>query len=188
MATMKSHSDKTKLDQLFPAVQEYQKLAAKHGIKDIFQDNGGKLLQVVLTLGLTVLPGREGNDAKDEAGKEYELKSVNIDLQRQVTTHHHLNPVIIAKYRQVDWIFAVYSNIELVAIYLCTPKDLEPLFAKWEQRWHDTGGKDINNPKIPLDFIMKNGKLLHGAAPPPKAAKNQVVLGEEDTEEIPPAK
>jgi len=31
-------------------------------------------------LGLTVLPGREGNDAKDAHGREYELKSVNIDL------------------------------------------------------------------------------------------------------------
>ncbi len=185
---MKAHADKAELDKLFPAVLEYQKLAAKHGIKDIFQDNGGKLLQVVLTLGLTVLPGREGNDAKDETGREYELKSVNIDLQRQVTTHHHLNPTIIAKYRLVDWIFAVYSNIELISIYLCTPRDLEPLFKKWEERWHETGGKDINNPKIPLDFIMKNGKLIHGVFPPPKAAKKQVVLGEEETEEVPSAK
>lgn len=187
VAPMKAHADKDQLDKLFPAVREYQKLAAKHGIKDIFQDNGGKLLQVVLTLGLTVLPGREGNDAKDENGKEYELKSVNIDLQRQVTTHHHLNPTIIAKYRLVDWVFAVYSNIELIAIYLCTPKDLEPLFTKWEQRWHETGGKDINNPKIPLEFIVKNGKLVHGSTPPPKAVKQQVVLGEEDMVEVPPA-
>ena len=112
------------------------------------------------------------------------MKSVNIDLQRQVTTHHHLNPVIIAKYRQVDWIFAVYSNIELISIYLMTPADLEPLFAKWEQRWNDTGGQDINNPKIPLDFVVKHGKLLHGVAPPPKAAKQTVVVGEEDAAEV----
>ena len=39
------------LEKLFPAIREYQKLATKHGIKDIFQDNGGKLLQVVLMLG-----------------------------------------------------------------------------------------------------------------------------------------
>lgn len=178
---MKPHPDKKLFDELFPAVREYQQLAAKHGIKDIFQDNGGKLLQVILTLGLVVLPGREGNDAKDETGKEYELKSVNIDLQRQVTTHHHLNPTIIAKYRLVDWILAVYSNIELISIYLLTPADLEPLFSKWEKKWNETG-KDINNPKIPLDFIVKHGKLLHGTVPPPKAAKLVVVLGEEDTE------
>src|ERR1700734_597515 len=105
---MKAHADHAKLQELLPKVREYQALATTHGIKDIFQDNGGKLLQVVLTLGLTVLPGREGNDAKDETGREYELKSVNIDLQKQITTHHHLNPVILAKYRLVDWIVAVY--------------------------------------------------------------------------------
>lgn len=162
---MKAHPDKVLLDELFPAVQAYQKLAAKHGIKDIFQDNGGKLLQVVLTLGLTVLPGREGNDAKDETGREYELKSVNLDLQKQVTTHHHLNPVILAKYRQVDWIFAVYKSIELISIYFMTPADLEPLFSNWEAKWHADGGKDINNPKIPLEFVVRHGKLLHGEPP-----------------------
>jgi hypothetical protein len=162
---MKTHPDKAKLDKLFPAVQEYQALAAKHGIKDIFQDNGGKLLQVVLTLGLTVLSGREGNDAKDETGREYELKSVNIELQKQITTHHHLNPKILDKYRQVDWIFAIYRNIELVSIYKMSPADLEPLFSKWETKWHADGGKDINNPKIPLDFVVKHGKLLSGKVP-----------------------
>ena len=91
---MKPHPDRELLDKLFPSVREYQKLAQKHGINDIFQDNGGKLLQVVLTLGLTVLAGREGNDARDDAGNEYELKSVNIELQKQVSTHHHLNPSI----------------------------------------------------------------------------------------------
>lgn len=162
---MKPHPDRAVMEQLFPAIRRYQELASKHGIKDIFQDNGGKLLQVVLTLGLTVLPGREGNDARDEKGREYELKSVNIDLQRQVTTHHHLNPTILGKYRQVDWIFAVYKNIELVAIYLMTPADLEPLFSKWEKKWHADGGKDINNPKVPLDFVAKHGKLLYGTPP-----------------------
>lgn len=176
---MKPHPDKALLDKLFPAVREYQKLAVKHGIKDIFQDNGGKLLQVALTLGLTVLPSREGNDARDSKGREYELKSVNIDLQRQVTTHHHLNPTIIAKYRTVDWIFAVYSGIELIAIYSMTPKDLEPLFSKWEKDWHQRGGRDINNLKIPLGFVVERGKLLHGSPPPPKARKKVVIVGDE---------
>ena len=70
---MKAHPDKARMDKLMPAIREYQTLANQHGINDIFQDNGGKLLQVILTLGLTVLPGREGNDAVDELGLEYEL-------------------------------------------------------------------------------------------------------------------
>ncbi len=190
---MKSHEDFEKLKTLLPYIQDYQALAAKHGIMDIFQDNGGKLLQVVLILGLVVLPGREGNDAKDEAGNEYELKSVNLELQKQVSTHHHLNPTILGKYRKVDWIFAVYRNIELVSIYLLKPADLEPLFSRWERKWHADGGKDINNPKVPLDFVVANGQLLHGEVPLLKVGRMgqpsitvvgtpapEVVLGEDD--------
>jgi hypothetical protein len=158
------HPDYAHLEQLFPAVREYQALASKHGIDDIFQDNGGKLLQVLLVLGLNIIPGREGNDAVDKFGKEYELKSVNIELTRGFSTHHHMNPIIIAKYRQVDWIFAVYRNIELQAIYCLTPTDMEPYYTQWEKKWHDEGGKDINNPKVPLKHVVENGQLVYGTS------------------------
>ena len=70
-----------------------------------------------MILGLTVLKSREGNDAVDAKGREYELKTVNLARTDQFTTHHHLNPVIIAKYRKVPWIFTTYSGIELEEIY-----------------------------------------------------------------------
>lgn len=155
-----THPDFQELIQLWPSVQRYQDLANRHGINDIFQDNGGKLLQVLLLLSLEVLPGREGNDAKDITGMEYELKSVNIELVKSFSTHHHMNPVIISKYRQVPWIFAIYRHIKLQSIYLLTPQDLEPYFSKWEADWHSKGGRDINNPKIPVNFVIKNGKCL----------------------------
>ena len=158
---MKPHPDKTKLEGLFPYIRQYQELADKHGINDIFQDNGGKLLQVLLTTGLKILPGREGNDAVDSAGVEYELKSVNVLLTQSFSTHHHMNPTIIAKYRQVPWVFAVYKAIELQSIYLLRPQDLEYYFTKWETKWHNDGNKDINNPKIPLKYVMENGKLIY---------------------------
>lgn len=131
---MKAHPDKAKMDELMPAIREFQALATKHGVGDIFQDNGGKLLQVVLTLGLTVLSGREGNDAKDETGREFELKSVNLDLTKSFSTHHHLNPAILKKYRQVSWVFAMYRGIELICIHTMEPKQLEPLFKRWESK------------------------------------------------------
>src|SRR6266851_3637321 len=159
---MKEHPDHAILRALFPHIRQYQELAVRHGINDILQDNGGKLLQVILTLGLKVIPGREGNDAVDEKGKEYELKSVNLDLTKSFSTHHHINPTIINKYRQVDWIFAVYCGIELQAIYRVTRKELEVFYEKWETKWHEEGGKDINNPKIPLTFVMDRGELLYG--------------------------
>ena len=101
---MKAHPDKALLDELFPYIRHYQDLASRHGIGDVFQDNGGKLLQVLLITGLKVLGGREGNDAIDDKGREYELKSVNTLLTKCFSTHHHMNPGIIDKYRKVDWV------------------------------------------------------------------------------------
>lgn len=159
-----SHPDYATLQHLWPAVQQYQDLATRHGINDVFQDNGGKLLQVLLLLNLKQLPGREGNDAVDASGQEYELKSVNIELTRSFSTHHHMNPTIIAKYRQVPWVFAIYRNISLQAVYLMQPSDLEYYYASWESKWH-SNRRDINNPKIPVKYVMEHGTLLSGQPP-----------------------
>ena len=154
--------DLAEVRSLYPAVRKLQAIASRRHIDDIFQDNGGKLLQVLLVLGLNKLPGREGNDAVDADGREYELKSVNARLQKQFTTHHHLNPVILAKYRTVAaWYFAVYEHIELRRIYRLTPDQLEErFFAPWEARWRQTG-QDINNPKIPLKHVVDVGRLVY---------------------------
>ena len=149
------------MERLLPYIREYQALASKHGIGDIFQDNGGKLLQLLLVTGLRCIGSREGNDAVDVEGKEYELKSVNVLLTKSFSTHHHMNPVILAKYRQVDWLLAIYEGIELQEIYRMKPAMLEPYFSSWEKKWHESGGKDINNPKIPVKFVVERGELVH---------------------------
>lgn len=81
-----------------------QNLANEYGITDIFQDNGGKTLQLLILLGLRISPGREGNDAIDGEGKEYELKTINISLNRSggVTTHHHLNQIILENIAKLE--------------------------------------------------------------------------------------
>ena len=122
---------------------------------------------MILLTGLKVIPGREGNDARDESGKEYELKSVNALLTQSFSTHHHLNPVILEKYRQVDWYFAVYRGIELQEVYLMTAARLEAYFTLWEKKWHDSGGKDINNPKIPVKFVREHRKHVFLASEKP---------------------
>ena len=157
------HPDKLKIDLLFPYIRQYQELATEHGIGDIFQDNGGKLLQTILILNLSVTGRREGNDARDEDGNEYELKTVNIDLTPSFSTHHHLNPTILDKYRAVKaWFFSIYRGIELVEIYRVAPERLEAkFFAKWEEKWHASGGKDINNPKIPIRDVREIGDLVY---------------------------
>ena len=153
--------DQIVFQNCIPVLRRYQQLATKHGIGDIFQDNGGKLLQIILITGLKVLPGREGNDAVDASGKECELKSVNRSLTKSFSTHHHLNPTIVGKYRKVDWYFAVYEGIELIVLYKVAAEKLEPYFSAWEKKWTDSGGKDINNPKIPLKFVESVGTVIH---------------------------
>lgn len=156
------HADLARLNALFPAVRDYQRLATSHGIADIFQDNGGKLLQALLVLNLKCAGSRLGNDAVDQHGNEYELKTVNVDLVRSFTTHHHLNLTILDKYRKVDWFFSIYRGIELVEIYRMSPATLEArFFGPWERKWHDLGGRDLNNPKIPVGFVRQHGKLIY---------------------------
>lgn len=152
-----------RLLELWPNVQAYQDPVTKHGIADIFQDNGGKLLHVLLLLGFEPLPGREGNDARDRTGREYELQSVNIELTSGFSTHHHMNPTIIAKYRQVPWVFAIYRNITLVSVYLLEPDDLEVFYERRDTKWYGDGGKDINNPKIPVKYVTSVGRLVYAA-------------------------
>jgi hypothetical protein len=89
------------------------------------------------------------------------LKSVNVLLTQSFSTHHHMNPTILAKYRQVGWVFAIYEGIELQTIYRMKPAGLEPYFSKWESKWHESGGKDINNPKIPVKFVVGRGELIY---------------------------
>lgn len=160
----KHHVDKAQLDALFPHLRKLQALAVRHGIRDIFQDNGGKYLQLALVTGLKLLASREGNDAVDETGREYELKTLNVDVVTSFTTHHHLNPTILKKYRRVDWVFAVYRSIELDAVYYMPVEVLEPFFAKWEAKWN-LDHKDINNPKIPLKFVLAHGIKVFPANP-----------------------
>lgn len=157
-------ADRERLEQALEACQDLQNLAGKYGIGDIFQDNGGKVLQSLIILGLRVIGGREGNDAIDEYGNEYELKTLNILLgkSRGVTTHHHLNLGILAKYRAVHaWYISLYEGIVLKQIYLLTPEELEPVFSNWERRLLTNGNQPLNNPKIPMWFIRQHGSLVY---------------------------
>ncbi|GEM_PF-162120 len=150
-----------RMQDAFQKVQELQRLAGEYGIADIFQDNGGKVLQVLIMLGLRISPGREGNDAVDDEGNEYELKTVNYTLTTQISTHHHLNKEIIDKYRKVKaWYFALYENIELLEIWRVPPSALEELFQHWEAVIEQTG-RELNNPKIPLWYVQTGGECLY---------------------------
>jgi hypothetical protein len=71
-----------------------------------------------------------------------------------------MNPVIIKKYRKVNWIFAIYHGIELREIYQLAPKQMEHYYKIWGAKWR-VEKKDINNPKIPLSYVRNVGKLMY---------------------------
>jgi transcriptional regulator with XRE-family HTH domain len=153
-------SDIERLNTAFKGIREAQLLANEYGINDILQDNGGKVLQVLILLGLRISPGHEGNDAVDDEGNEYELKTINRSLRKNagITTHHHLNKDILNKYRLVKaWFIAIYEGVELKEIYRIFPHDLEPLFQQWEQKIELAG--PINNPKIPMRYVRKGERV-----------------------------
>ena len=77
----------------------------------------------------------------------------------------NMNPKIVENYRRVGWIFAIYRGIELSAVYRMKAEQLEPLFSKWLLDWERRGGRDLNNPKIPVAFVADNGELIHGIRP-----------------------
>lgn len=150
-----------KIDEMWKNLNALQELAHQYGIEDIFQDNGAKILQQLIYLNFDVLAGREGNDAISASGTEWEMKSINIATTAQgFSTNHHLNAHILSKYRQVPWSFAIYNNLDLQAIYIMKPEQLEPMFTKWEQSYINKG-KEGNNPKIPIKFVKENGLLVY---------------------------
>ncbi|MBD2001767.1 MULTISPECIES: helix-turn-helix domain-containing protein [Cyanophyceae] len=154
-------SNLDRLQSAFEGIREMQHLANEYGITDIFQDNGGKVLQVLILLGLRISPGREGNDAIDAEGNEYELKTLNRSLNKNagVTTHHHLNKDILKKYRAVKgWYIAIYEGIELMEIHKVTPSILEVKFKDWEAKLEKQ--ESINNPKIPMRLV-RQGELVY---------------------------
>lgn len=165
----RSHRRKIKkLDLLWHSFDQYAKLAAEYEIDDIFQDNNAKLLQQLIYMDMRPLKGREGNDAIDEFHQEWEMKSANAKLVQGFSTHHHLNEVILEKYRQVPWMFSIYENIILLEIYVMPAKTLESIFLKWEAKLRGSPSQDsINNPKIPIAFVRANGFKVYPFAKKP---------------------
>lgn len=150
--------------------RQLQDIASRHSIHNVFSDNGYQEL-VLLTLFALKKLRREGNDAVDPEGREYELKTVgrvdsdgNEKRSLGVTTEHTLTPANIARYRSAYlWIIGVFRQSEPEAVFEITPAALEPYFARWEERLAEVDDRGhpvrdhINNPKIPMWFVERHG-------------------------------
>lgn len=166
--TEQRKNDFERLQEGLENVRVLQRLANEYDIADIFQDNGGKVLQLLILLGLKQSKGREGNDAIDEDGNEYELKTINLSLNPRagVTTHHHLTKEIIKKYRKVTWYIGLYESIELIEIWKVHPSKLERLFSTWEKWIDEHNGQPSNNPKIPLRYVRGGERVYRNPLKP----------------------
>lgn len=158
------------IDMLIGYGKALQDMAAVHGIHNVFDDNGYKDLILLTLFGLRKL-GREGDDAIDDRGRQFETKTVARLSSKgvrktslSITTEHTMTLANIERYRSSFlWIVAVFDGATPEAIWEVTPKALEPFFAKWEAALGalDEYGRPerdhLNNPKIPLAYIRQHG-------------------------------
>lgn len=147
-----------------------QEMAAVHGIHNVFDDNGYKDLILLTLFGLTKL-GREGDDAVDALGRQFETKTVSRMSSKgvrksvlSITTEHTMTLANIARYRKTFmWIVAVFDGAQPEAIWEIKTPALEPYFSAWEARLLEIDAYErpvrdhLNNPKIPLKFIAERG-------------------------------
>lgn len=154
------HMDFELMMDAMKGVQKMQRLAEAYNIPNIFTDNGGKLLQVLVATGLDFIPGRTGPDAKDRLGRMYEIKTTDVNANvGGFGTSHHLSMSIIDRYRSHDFIFAIFDKVTMLEAYRVKTTDLEPIFADWEDRLFDTD--HLNNPKIPLALVREVGDVVY---------------------------
>lgn len=100
----------------------------------IIQDNARET-KIAQHLGITPSQKRAGDDALDQAGNPYELKSATKD---SVTTARDVSVHTIRDWRKQYWVVAQGSktpagDFVFSAIWVIHPADLEPWFSKWEK-------------------------------------------------------
>lgn len=159
------------LDSMWSKLDVIEELAKSYEINDIAQDNNLKLLQTLVLFDFRNQPGREGSDAIDRFGNDWELKTVNINLTRSFSTNHHTNLERIAVFRKERWLFSAYRGISLQEVYAVNPLNLDGYFSKWEASVREkiAGNNEnahLNNPKIPLKFVQQVGIKVFPVCPP----------------------
>jgi hypothetical protein len=107
--------------------------------------------------------GRLGDDARDDRGRTYELKTVNLISTRGevkaaypgVTTEHTLRARNVSRYRATHaWVIGVFRGNAPLDVYVLSTQKLEPFFKKWSGAIAAAKNGEINNPKIPFGFVV----------------------------------
>jgi hypothetical protein len=147
-----------------------EKEANKVGIRNVFVDNGYPTLVLCSLFGLRAIPGKQGDDAVDEEGRTFELKTVNrlngVGLTRSslpgVCTEATLTEKVIDRYRQsTGWVIGVFEGHHLKEVWQVASGAFEPQYRKWVELLRAKPGTDLNNPKIPFKFVKRVGQLVY---------------------------
>ena len=150
------------LEEMWERLNDVEDIAVDYDIGDIAQDNNLKLLQTLVLFDFKNQSGREGSDAIDRYGNEWELKTANMNLVSGFSTNHHTTHDRIEAFRRERWMFSIYAGIRLVEVYVMSPAALEPFFSKWERSIAERAANGevhahLNNPKIPIKFVREAG-------------------------------
>ncbi|WP_446936284.1 hypothetical protein [Lysinibacillus fusiformis] len=146
-----------------------QEEANQHDIIHVFDDGGFRELVLLKMFNLRTNVGRHGDDAIGLDGKQYELKTVNLintkgELRKNpgITTCHHMNNVIIDRYRNVEgFIIGIFYYHIPARIYLVRPHIFEVFFMKWETQMQKQQLQHLNNPKFTYKHVLEYGELLY---------------------------
>lgn len=169
----------TEMEDAMSGALPLRELSLAYGIADPFADNNVKALQIAVAVGLELVPGRTGPDARDRIGNEYEIKTIDIGTKAKgFSTNHHLTTDTIDRFSKRRFVFAVYEHSTLLEAYLVMPNQMNPIYRKW--RMDLRGRSHMNNPKIPLDYVRETGEIMYlkDVAPPwaDKEVTEEVVM------------
>lgn len=155
LVTPEQIESREQLDEFIVSNQKLEEFASQYGIKNIYQDSNLQQLQQALYLGLSFQPARQSNDAVDDYGCPWELKSLTLSKHiRGFSTSNPLSLKVLNRYRKCNFAFSIYENSLLSSIYIASPKQMKGIFDKFERRILTLG--EPNNPKIPLDYVYRN--------------------------------
>lgn len=138
-------------------------------IKYCLDDNNLKTGQIMLACGLRGLGTKDGNDAEDADGNQYELKSTNMVLTKnknivakQFNSATNLSLNIIERFRTVPWLFGTFDGVELHTVYRLEALDLEPYFSMWQKKIEaDPTQLPLRNPAISFPFVRDRGRIVY---------------------------
>ena len=135
-----------------------QKIGNSHGLNDSLADYAPRTLQVLLATGFKMLSRREGNDMVDSYGREYELKTIDINRCRSYAICSSITLNVISRFRKAEWLFAEFNTVLLSTVYLVHPCDLETYFLNWEEI---SLRKNKITVHIPVNHIRKLGTIIY---------------------------